>query len=141
MAAKSNNDKFVWTIEHVLPEGENLPETWVQMLAAGDRTKAEEIQGEVMHLLGNLTLSAYNSNLSNRSFSQKQTLSQKKIGTIQLKIGYENGLSLNNLKFNVNGNQTSLSDINKWDKTAILARTEQMVEKLIELFRFENKAI
>ena len=31
--ARDNNKKYVWTIEHIFPEGENIPATWVQMIA------------------------------------------------------------------------------------------------------------
>lgn len=132
-----NNETFVWTIEHVFPEGENIPQTWVDMIAAGDKDKAQEIQVEVVHLLGNLTLSAYNSSLSNRSFSNKQDLSTRKIEKQELKIGYKNGLSLNNLYFDLAGVKQSLSTIDNWTKDSIVARTEKMVEKLIEIFKFD----
>ena len=132
-----NNETFVWTIEHVFPEGENIPKTWIDMIGAGDKDKAQEIQVEVVHLLGNLTLSAYNSSLSNRSFSNKQDLSTRKIEKQELKIGYKNGLSLNNLYFDLAGVKQSLSTIDNWTKDSIIARTEKMVEKLIEIFKFD----
>jgi hypothetical protein len=34
--ARDERGRFVWTIEHVLPQSENLPAHWVQMIAAGD---------------------------------------------------------------------------------------------------------
>ena len=132
-----NHETFVWTIEHVFPEGENIPKTWIDMIGAGDKDKAQEIQVEVVHLLGNLTLSAYNSSLSNRSFSNKQDLSTRKIEKQELKIGYKNGLSLNNLYFDLAGVKQSLSTIDNWTKDSIIARTEKMVEKLIEIFKFD----
>lgn len=33
---------YVWTIEHIFPEGENIPQDWVNMIANGDRDKAYE---------------------------------------------------------------------------------------------------
>jgi uncharacterized protein with ParB-like and HNH nuclease domain len=132
-----NNDTYVWTIEHILPEGNNIPKNWVEMIADGNEEKAKVIQGEIVHLLGNLTLSAYNSNLSNRSFKDKQNLSFKKVGNQELKIGYKNGLSLNNFKFGMEGAYESLSTIDKWAKESILSRTEEMVERLAELFAFD----
>lgn len=134
-----NNDTFVWTIEHVFPEGENIPNSWVEMIGGGNKEMAEEIQNEYVHQLGNLTLSAYNSNLSNRSFVDKQNLSTRKVGISELKIGYRNGLSLNNLKFKLNGNEQNLSEIKAWTKEAIESRTQIMVEKLIEIFKFEKE--
>ena len=134
-----NNDNFVWTIEHIFPEGKNIPESWVQMLAEGDKVKAEEIQSELVHLIGNLTLSAYNSNLSNRSFQEKQNLSIKKTGSIDLKIGYKNGLNLNNITFTLNEIEVSLANIDVWTVEAIKSRTEKIVETVVEIFRFENE--
>ena len=34
--SRDNNKKYVWTIEHIFPEGENVPTAWVQMIANGD---------------------------------------------------------------------------------------------------------
>lgn len=109
------------------------------MIADGDIEKAEEIKEEVEHLLGNLTLSAYNSSLSARPFSDKQDLSTRKVGKDELKIGYKNGLSLNNLKFTFDGEEQALSKIDRWTGDAIKARTEKMVNKVIEIFSFDNE--
>jgi Protein of unknown function (DUF1524). len=48
------------------------------MIADGDKNKAEEIHEEWVHCLGNLTLSGYNSKLSNASFKNKQNLHENK---------------------------------------------------------------
>ena len=56
------------TIEHVLPQ--TLSDEWRSTL--GDR--ADEIYDKWLDLLGNLTLSAYNSELSNKPFSEKKKL-------------------------------------------------------------------
>jgi uncharacterized protein with ParB-like and HNH nuclease domain len=136
-----NNDTFVWTIEHIFPEGENIPPSWVDMIGGGEMAKASEIQAELVHILGNLTLSAYNSNLSNRSFLDKQMLSTRKVGKDELSIGYKNGLSLNNLTFILDNKEFSLSTIEKWNVDSIEARTKSMVDKLISIFRFENEVI
>jgi uncharacterized protein with ParB-like and HNH nuclease domain len=134
-----NNDTFVWTIEHIFPEGENIPQSWVEMIGNGDVVKAREIQAELVHILGNLTLSAYNSNLSNRPFLDKQLLSTRKVGKDELTIGYKNGLSLNNLTFMLDNKEFSLSTIEKWNVDTIEARTKSMVEKLTNIFKFENE--
>ena len=36
------NKQYVWTIEHIFPQGENIPEHWVKMMANGDKAKAIE---------------------------------------------------------------------------------------------------
>lgn len=134
-----NNGTFVWTIEHILPEGNNIPKSWTDMIANGDKELAKEIQSKYAHLFGNLTLSAYNSNLSNRAFKDKQNLSTRKVGNEELKIGYKNGLSLNNLSFNVNNKETNLANIERWTKESIESRTNKMVKKLLEIFKFDNE--
>ena len=84
-----SNKRYIWTIEHIFPEGDNIPQCWVDMIADGDLNKAIEYQNDYVDLLGNLTLSGYNSNLSNSSFEEK--LNKTKDGK---NIGYRNGLTL-----------------------------------------------
>jgi len=59
-----------YTIEHILPQNPELSIEWKNML--GDNWKA--VQEEFLHTLGNLTLTGYNSELSDRPFSQKKTM-------------------------------------------------------------------
>lgn len=56
------------TIEHIMPQ--TLTAKW--KIDLGKR--AQEIYNEYLHCLGNLTLSGYNSELSNASFNEKQVL-------------------------------------------------------------------
>lgn len=60
-----------YTIEHILPQNEKLPEEWQQML--GKDWKG--IQKQWLHRLGNLTLTGYNSTYSDRPFEEKKTIS------------------------------------------------------------------
>lgn len=59
-----------YTIEHILPQNPNLIPEWRNML--GENWK--EIQERYLHTLGNLTLTGYNSELSDRSFTAKKTM-------------------------------------------------------------------
>jgi len=59
-----------YTIEHVLPQNPDLSIEWQQML--GDRWK--EVQEQYLHTLGNLTLTGYNSELSDKPFVQKKSM-------------------------------------------------------------------
>ena len=59
---------YVWTIEHIFPQGKNIPDEWVKMVADGDMSKAIEVQEKQVHTLGNLTITGYNSKLSNMPF-------------------------------------------------------------------------
>jgi uncharacterized protein with ParB-like and HNH nuclease domain len=130
-----NNDTYIWTIEHVLPQGKNIPDEWVNMIAEGNREEAENIQIKWVHKLGNLTLSAYNPNLSNKSFNEKQTKAQKNVLNEELYIGYKNGLALNKISFRYNGGMHDLTSIEEWNEKTIEARTDVMVKKLISIFQ------
>lgn len=59
-----------YTIEHILPQNPELSKEWKVML--GDKWK--EVQEQYLHSLGNLTLTGYNSELSDRPFFQKKTI-------------------------------------------------------------------
>ncbi|MGC6431754.1 MAG: DUF262 domain-containing protein [Jejuia sp.] len=113
--------KFKWTIEHILPQGDNIPKEWVKMIANGDENLAKEIKTNLVHKLGNLTLTGYNSKLSNMSFERKKTRQQD-----GKSIGYLNGLWLN----------SRLKERNSWTADEIEERTELLVEKAIKLFSF-----
>lgn len=89
---KDVKGKYVWTIEHIFPEGENIPQSWVDMIAGGDAQKAKIYQTQYVHKFGNLTLTGYNSELSNKPFDEKKNLTDKD----GYYVGYNNGLSLNN---------------------------------------------
>jgi len=114
--------KFKWTIEHILPQGDNIPTEWKLMIANGDDNLAKEIKTNFVHKLGNLTLTGYNSKLSNMSFEKKKTRQQD-----GKNIGYLNGLWLNN----------KLKERDSWTADDIKERTTQLVEKALKLFSFE----
>jgi hypothetical protein len=112
------------------------------MIADGDKNKAQEIQENWVHCLGNLTLSGYNSQLSNASFDTKQDLHQnKKFLGYKINIGYKNGLSLNNIEFEYKGKTTNLSKIKEWTEESIDLRNSVMVDSFLRLFAFEEKEL
>nr|WP_272902429.1 HNH endonuclease family protein [Brevibacterium daeguense] len=115
---RQEKNHFVWTIEHILPQGENLPQAWQEML--GSPEAAAQAQEEHRHRLGNLTITAYNSNLGNKSFVEKRDRQDSK-GRF---IGYRNGLSLN----------TELSSRDSWPADDIERRTSALADKVIERF-------
>jgi len=59
-----------YTIEHILPQNENLSETWQRELG-GDW---QEVQKRYLHTIGNLTLTGYNPELNDRPFKKKQNM-------------------------------------------------------------------
>ena len=109
------------------------------MIANGDEEEAKKIQGEWVHCLGNLTLSGYNSKLSNQSFEKKQAKALANVFGTPIHIGYKNGLALNNIPFTLDGRMLTLATADKWTVRHIKARNDAMVDMLKTLFKFENE--
>ena len=59
-----------YTIEHILPQNPNLSSAWKQTL--GDEWK--RVQQQWLHTLGNLTLTGYNTEYSDRPFTEKRDM-------------------------------------------------------------------
>ena len=115
---------YVWTIEHVFPQGENMPASWVNMIGGGDKAMAQEIQATHVHTLGNLTITGYNSKLSNMPFVEKRDRKDSNGAN----VGYRNGLNLND----------DLVSVDSWTKEQIEARTEKLVELALQAFTFDD---
>ncbi|UZD59964.1 DUF262 domain-containing HNH endonuclease family protein [Shewanella algae] len=118
--------QYVWTIEHVFPQGANIPDAWVDMLAGGDRELAEQYRQSHVHKLGNLTISGYNSTLGNKSFIEKRDRTNRD----KRAVGYNNGLYLNQ----------ELAAADTWSVAQIEQRTAEMVDKALTLFSLPNMA-
>lgn len=63
-------DIETYTIEHIMPQNNNLSIQWRQELGSN----WEEVQSSYLHTLGNLTLTRYNSELSDRPFKEKRDM-------------------------------------------------------------------
>ena len=111
---------FVWTIEHIFPQGENIPRSWVTLIADGDAAKAKVLQETHVHKLGNLTISGFNGALGNKSFQEKRD----RTDSGGREVGYKNGLKLN----------TELATAEKWSVAQIDLRTATMVDQVMGLF-------
>jgi uncharacterized protein with ParB-like and HNH nuclease domain len=59
-----------YTIEHILPQNENLPHQWKTALGF----EWERVRGTWLHTIGNLTLTGYNSEYSDRPFTEKRDM-------------------------------------------------------------------
>lgn len=119
--SRDNNKKYVWTIEHIFPEGENVPASWVQMIAGGDLALAKQHRANYVHTIGNLTITGYNQNLSNMSFEQKRDRTSK---DKTKEIGYKNGLYLN----------TGVVNQTEWTVDKIKSRTDEFVNILMDMY-------
>jgi len=58
------------TIEHIMPQNENLSAAWQEELGPSWK----EIQARYLHTIGNLTLTGFNSELGDRPFSEKRDM-------------------------------------------------------------------
>jgi len=112
--------QYLWTIEHIFPQGENIPDSWVQMIAGGDAALAEKHRQTYAHCLGNLTISGYNSALGNKSFADKKN----RLDSQGLKVGYNNGLHLNE----------SLVKLDSWTVDELEKRTVLLTEIVLKTF-------
>lgn len=115
---------YVWTIEHIFPQGKNIPEEWVKMVADGDMPKAVEVQEKQVHTLGNLTITGYNSKLSNMPFVAKRDRKD----LYGANVGYRNGLNLND----------ELVNTNTWTGEQIQKRTDKLVGLTLKAFDFDE---
>lgn len=118
-------ENYVWTIEHVLPQSSKLPDQWVADLSDGSvdeeaRERASVIQEELVHMLGNLTITGYNSNLSNRPFVEKRDM----VNAAGEYTGFRNKLWLN----------SDLETSDSWTAHDIRSRTERLVDEALKLF-------
>lgn len=116
---------FVWTIEHIFPQGDNIPASWVTMIADGDAKKAKAIQETHVHKLGNLTISGFNSALGNKSFKDKRDRTDSEGRA----VGYKNGLKLN----------AELAIAEAWSVPQIEARTITLVDQVVKLFAMTDE--
>ncbi|MFM0753643.1 DUF262 domain-containing protein [Paraburkholderia strydomiana] len=130
---RNEKDGYVWTIEHVLPQG-TLKPGWIDMLAPGDREQAETIRNDHADLLGNLTLSAYNSELSNGEFADKQKKTTRVVAGEEASVGYKNGLLLNDWPYSVGDKSASLATTERWDAEHIVARGNALADTLVKDF-------
>lgn len=99
------------TIEHIMPQTltpdwkKELGENWI------------EIHEEYLHTLGNMTLTAYNSEYSNRSFIEKRDMKEK---------GFKDSrLFLNKY----------LSTIEEWNKENIKKRAEELRDRALKIWK------
>ena len=100
-----------YTIEHILPQNENLSPQWKTALGP----EWERVRNTWLHTIGNLTLTGYNSEYSDRPFTEKR----------DIKGGFkESPLRLND----------ELRLLGHWDEDAILARAAKIVEKALRVW-------
>lgn len=98
-----------YTIEHILPQNENLSPKWREALGE----EWQRIQQTWLHTLGNITLTAYNSDYSDRAFIEKRDMPDAP----------EKGLKQSPLKLN-----QGLGTLDTWNEETIKARAARLAE-------------
>ncbi len=121
---KKEGKQYSWTIEHIFPQGENIPDSWVHMVAGGDRELAISLQRKFVHTLGNLTITGYNSTLSNKSFEEKRD----RIDRNGNPVGFKNRLNLN----------AQLATSDTWTTEQIKSRTHDLANQVMSEFNIHS---
>ncbi|HXG69485.1 MAG TPA: DUF262 domain-containing protein [Gemmatimonadaceae bacterium] len=100
-----------YTIEHILPQNPELPAAWRQAL--GDDW--QRVQQQWLHTLGNLTLTGYNAEYSDRAFAEKR----------DMKGGFkESPLRLN----------AGLGQLEAWNEGAIQDRAGRLADQALTVW-------
>ncbi|KGK86562.1 DUF262 domain-containing protein [Clostridium sp. HMP27] len=99
------------TIEHIMPQ--TLNKTWKEELGEN----FQEIYNKYVHTMGNLTLTGYNSSMSNRSFNEKKEM--------------DKGFKDSRLKLN-----KYLTLIDTWNEETILKRIELLFNNAVEIWKY-----
>lgn len=94
-----------YTIEHVMPQNPNLSEKWKSELGP----EWKRIQDTYLHTLGNLTLTGYNPELSDRPFAEKRTM--------------EGGFADSPIRLN-----RALAQLRAWTESAIQDRAKDLAQ-------------
>jgi predicted transport protein len=100
-----------YTIEHILPQNENLSAAWKTELGP----EWERVQQTWLHTIGNLTLTGYNSEYSDRSFAEKRDM--------------EKGFKASPLKLNA-----GLGQLDHWNEDAIKARAGRLADMALDVW-------
>jgi uncharacterized protein with ParB-like and HNH nuclease domain/predicted transport protein len=95
-----------YTIEHIMPQNPELSAAWRQALG-DDWTR---VQQQWLHTLGNLTLTGYNAEYSDRPFAEKRDM--------------EGGFAQSPLKLN-----TGLGQLAQWNEEAIKTRAGRLADQ------------
>lgn len=104
------------TIEHILPQNKNLCNEWKEEL--GEDWK--EIQNKYLHTIGNLTITGYNSKMSDRPFKDKRDM--------------ENGFRDCPARLN-----SSLRTLENWNESEIVKRADSLFVLAKEKWSFPEE--
>ena len=104
-----------YTIEHIMPQNSSLSPEWQQMLGANWR----EVQKTYLHTIGNLTLTAYNSEMSDHPF--------------KVKMDMEGGFKESALRLNA-----YVVKLTEWNEQRIKERAALLADKAKQIWPFPD---
>lgn len=102
-----------YTIEHIMPQNIEHNLSWQQMLGED----WQEVHSLYLHTLGNLTITGYNAEMSNKSFVEK--------------VNDESGFKHSHLKLN-----ESIDQCDVWNKKAIQRRTNILTDIILKIWKY-----
>ena len=100
-----------YTIEHIMPQNENLSAAWREALGP----EWKQVHERWLHTLGNLTLTGYNSEYSDRPFCEKRDM--------------QGGFKESPLRLN-----ERLGALDTWNEDTIQERAEQLAAKAVHVW-------
>ncbi|WP_215114450.1 DUF262 domain-containing protein [Exiguobacterium sp. s70] len=124
----NSNGKPIWTLEHILPQSLNLKMKWKEMISPENADLAERLQKEYVHKIGNLTLTGYNSEMSDKEFIEKRDYKPKSSNNY---TGLRTKLFINESIFN----SVPIDAKESWTIEDIERRTDQLTELIIAKFQ------
>lgn len=104
-----------YTIEHIMPQNSSLSPEWQRMLGANWR----EVQKTYLHTIGNLTLTAYNSEMSDHPF--------------MVKMDMEGGFKESALRLNA-----YVVKLTEWNEQRIKERASLLADKAKQIWAFPD---
>lgn len=104
-----------YTIEHIMPQNSSLSPEWQQMLGA----KWREVQKTYLHTIGNLTLTAYNPEMSDHPF--------------MVKMDMEGGFKESALRLNA-----YVVKLNEWNEQTIKERAALLADKAKQIWAYPD---
>lgn len=104
-----------YTIEHIMPQNSSLSPEWQQMLG----TNWREVQKTYLHTIGNLTLTAYNSEMSDHTF--------------MVKMDMEGGFKESALRLNA-----YVVKLNEWNEQRIKERAALLADKAKQIWAYPD---
>lgn len=123
---------YKWTLEHIMPQSADTNDIWKRVLleAAGDENQVKSLLDNNVHKLGNLTLTAYNSEMNVRSFVEKKNYRDK---STNVETGLKTKLFLNE---SIASKNEDIETKEQWTIEDINRRNQELIEKILGLYSF-----